>query len=95
MPRIASDFGSRAENMPFDWPDVLALIAPRPIFIDSGSQDPQFHSKDARTAVRQLRPIYDLYEKPRSDLGIEVHNGAHQISGTRSIPWMLKQLKDA
>ncbi len=78
----------------FEHVDLAALIAPRPLFVDSGRQDPQFPSKDARAAVRQLRPIYELYEKPRADLGIEVHNGAHQISGTRSIPWMLKQLKD-
>ena len=26
--------------------------------------------------------------------GIEAHDGAHEISGKRSIPWMLKQLKD-
>ena len=44
--------------------------------------------------MRALRPIYELYDKPRAALGIEVHDGAHEISGKRSIPWMLKQLKD-
>ena len=78
----------------FEHVDLAALIAPRPLFIDSGRNDPQFPSRDARAAVRQLRPIYDLYDQPRAALGIEVHDGAHEISGKHSIPWMLKQLKD-
>ena len=78
----------------FEHVDLAALIAPRPLFVDSGRKDPQFPTRDARAAVRALRPIYELYDQPRAALGIEVHDGAHEISGKRSIPWMLKQLKD-
>ena len=78
----------------FEHVDLAALIAPRPLFVDSGRNDPQFPTRDARAAVRQLRPIYELYDKPRAALGIQVHDGAHEISGQHSIPWMLKQLKD-
>ena len=66
----------------------------RAAFVDSGRNDPQFPTRDARAAVRQLRPIYELYDKPRATLGIQIHDGAHEISGQHSIPWMLKQLKD-
>ena len=48
MPRIASDFNSRAENMPFDWPDVLALIAPRPVFVNAPVDDECFRVEGVR-----------------------------------------------
>ena len=48
MPRIASEFGSRAENMPFDWPDVLSLIAPRPVFINAPVDDDCFRVEGVR-----------------------------------------------
>ena len=31
MPRIASDYGTKPEKMPFDFPEVLAAIAPRAV----------------------------------------------------------------
>ena len=77
----------------FEHVDLAALIAPRPLFLDSGRQDPDFPSRHARALVRELRPVYDLFDCPRSHLGIEVHDGAHEISGRRSIPWILKQLR--
>ena len=39
MPLIRSRFGARAENMPFDFPDVLMAIAPRPLFVNAPTQD--------------------------------------------------------
>ncbi len=76
----------------FEHVDMAALIAPRPLFLDSGCNDPSFPYKDAQALVRQLRPVYNLHDKPRTHLGIEVHDGRHEISGRKSIPWMLKHL---
>ncbi|MFW6061061.1 MAG: alpha/beta hydrolase [Phycisphaeraceae bacterium] len=39
MPWIAERFHRRAENMPFDFDDVLASIAPRPVFINAPLRD--------------------------------------------------------
>ena len=78
----------------FEHVDLAALIAPRPLFLDSGTRDGSFPFKDAQAVVRQLRPIYNLHDKPRSHLGIEVHDGAHEISGKKSVPWMLRRLRE-
>ncbi|MBT4504177.1 MAG: hypothetical protein HOC74_40980 [Gemmatimonadetes bacterium] len=78
----------------FEHVDLAALIAPRPLFVDSGSRDPSFPSRDARELVRDLRPVYKLFDKPRTHLGIEVHDGEHEISGLKSIPWMLRRLRE-
>ena len=72
--------------------DVAAMIAPRPLFVDSGLNDPHFPTRDARALVRGLRPVYDLFGRPPSYLGIEVHGGGHEISGRKSIPWMIERL---
>lgn len=79
----------------FEHVDLAAMIAPRPLFIDSGRKDPDFLTRDAQAVVRELQPVYDLCGKPKSHLGIEVHNGAHEISGVKSIPWMVERLKES
>lgn len=78
----------------FEHVDLGALIAPRPLFLDSGRKDSSFPYRDAQAVVRQLRKVYKLYDRPQSDLGIEVHDGAHEISGIKSVPWLLKRLRE-
>ena len=48
-----------------DFPEVLALIAPRPLLILGGRKDPVFPPRGFRDAFRLARRIYDLYDKPR------------------------------
>ena len=72
--------------------DLAALIAPRPLFADSGTADTSFLTRETRKTVRELRRIYDLYKRPKDDLGLEVHPGAHEICGAKSIPWLVRQL---
>ena len=78
----------------FEHVDLAALIAPRPLFLDAGRQDESFPVAEARRLVRQLRPVYQLHDCPASWLGLEVHDGGHEIAGTRSIPWMIDRLRD-
>lgn len=44
-----------------DFPEVLALIAPRPLLILGGRKDPIFPPASFRAAYRLARKIYDLY----------------------------------
>ncbi|MDP6116821.1 MAG: alpha/beta hydrolase family protein [Planctomycetota bacterium] len=78
----------------FEHVDLAALFAPRPMFLDSGKSDPSFPWKDAQALVRELRSVYRLYDKPRSHLGIEIHDGGHIIAGKKSIPWLVRRLKE-
>jgi dienelactone hydrolase len=78
----------------FEHLDLAALIAPRPLFVDAGRRDPAFPWQEAQALVRRLRPAYRLLGRPRSHLGLEVHDGAHEISGRLSIPWMLRRLRE-
>ncbi len=44
-----------------DFPEVLALIAPRPLLVLGGRKDPLFPPGGFREAVRRARRIYDLF----------------------------------
>lgn len=57
MPRITERYGSRCENMPFDFPDVLAAICPRPLFINAPEED-FFRVEGVRETIELVRPLY-------------------------------------
>lgn len=76
----------------FEHVDIAALIAPRPLFLEAGSQDPSFPSGDAEALVEELRAVYELHGKSHDDLGVHVHGGGHEINGAQSIPWMVDRL---
>ena len=78
----------------FEHVDLAALIAPRPLFLEAGREDPDFLYKDAQALVRDLRQVYNLHGLPRSHLGIHVHGGGHEIYSDKSVPWMVKRLNE-
>ena len=45
-----------------DFPEVLALIAPRPLLILGGRKDPIFPPAGFREVFRRVRKIYDFYD---------------------------------
>lgn len=56
-----------------DFPEVLALVAPRPLLILGGRKDPIFPPAGFREAFRRARRIYDLFDKPgRSETRIRL-----------------------
>ncbi|MEO8269024.1 MAG: alpha/beta fold hydrolase, partial [Aureliella sp.] len=63
MPRIASEYGMSAVQMPFDFPEVLAAIAPRPLFINAPLRDDNFAVAGVRKCEAALRPLLDLLGK--------------------------------
>jgi len=58
MPRIVDRYGCRAANMPFDFPDVLAAIAPRGLFINAPTQD-SFRWEGVEECVSLVQPLYE------------------------------------
>ena len=58
MPRIASEYGKSSERMPFDFPEVLGAIAPRPVFINAPARDANFEMSGVDDCVRSARMVY-------------------------------------
>lgn len=58
MPRIASQFGCDPARMPFDFADVLALIAPRPVFVNAPPGDGNFDVRGVRECLDEVRRLF-------------------------------------
>lgn len=68
-------------------PEWMGLIAPRPLFLESGDEDPIFPARGFDTAVQQLRQIYK-HEGAEHLLGVDLFHGKHEISGRHSFDWL-------
>lgn len=72
-------------------PDILGLIAPRPLFIESGLSDTVFPIQPTREAILQLQAIYGDHGA-EGLLDYDLFPGGHEISGRRSYDWMASRL---
>jgi hypothetical protein len=61
MPRIAAEYGKSPERMPFDFPEVLAAIAPRRVFIVAPIGDDNFDLAGVRESIAAAAPIFELH----------------------------------
>jgi hypothetical protein len=75
-----------------DHVDLGALVAPRPLLIESGEHDPIFSLDAARASMAQLRPVYDRLGAPEGSLVHDVFDGAHQWHGTQALPFLTRAL---
>ena len=65
MPRIARLYGSDAARMPFDFTEVLGILAPRPVFISAPEGDHNFAVAGVRECVEAALPVYErLFHSP-------------------------------
>jgi len=76
MPRIADLFEKSPARMPFDFSDVLAAIAPRPIFINAPLHDANFEVTGVQDCVRLALPSYG---SRKANLVVEYPDAAHDF----------------
>lgn len=69
-------------------PDLIGLIAPRHLFIESGENDPIFPAATVREAVGIVRDIY-RDEGAERRLQYDIFPGVHEVSGRAAYPWLL------
>ena len=71
--------------------DVAGLIAPRPLFAESGERDPIFPLKGFLEAFSHVQSMYEVFGA-KDQMGHEVHGGAHEFSGKEGLPWLKSKL---
>ncbi|CAG7658509.1 alpha/beta hydrolase [Paenibacillus allorhizosphaerae] len=74
-----------------EMPDVLSLIAPRPLLIEAGKQDHIFPEHGTRKAYERLAEVYALLGY-RDRLALDLFDGEHEISGRIAYGWLDRQL---
>jgi hypothetical protein len=60
MPRIETAYGKDPARLPFDFPEVLAAIAPRHLYVHAPTDDANFRVDSARRCVDAAREVYAM-----------------------------------
>ena len=71
--------------------DIAGLIAPRPLFVESGERDNIFPIKASIESFNQVRDIYSLFGAA-DRVEQEVFPGEHSFWGKRGIPFLARHL---
>jgi dienelactone hydrolase len=67
--------------------DIAGLVAPRPMLIESGTQDPIFPTAAAQKAYKSLQQIYSVFDAVQN-IDIDVFEGEHAWSGAKAYSWL-------
>ncbi|HSI11144.1 MAG TPA: hypothetical protein VK961_03835 [Chthoniobacter sp.] len=65
MPRLA-DYKGRSSETPFDFDELLAILAPRPVMISAPLHDANFRAASVDRITTAARAVYSLYGAPDS-----------------------------
>jgi dienelactone hydrolase len=64
MPLIRTKYNLSADQLPFDFHEVLAAIAPRAIFVNAPLHDSNFDVGGVRKVMAEVGKVYTLWEVP-------------------------------
>jgi len=79
MPLIAEKYGKDPARVPFDFPDILVALAPRPLFINAPMGDSNFEVSGVKDCVDVAMPIYDRVFKAKERLGAVYPDAGHEF----------------
>lgn len=78
MPRLASEFGNDVRRIPFDFPELVATLAPRPFLAVAATQDDDFDVSGVRDVLEAARTVYALHDATER-LGGEFPEAPHSF----------------
>jgi dienelactone hydrolase len=71
--------------------DVAGLIAPRPLFVESGAKDEIFPIAASKLSFDRVRQVYQIFSAGPL-VEHEIFNGPHSFYGVRGLPFMASHL---
>ena len=74
-----------------EMPDLLGLIAPRGLFVESGTNDHLFGPAGVREALDRLQVIFQAAGRP-DGVEADIFAGVHEIHGDHAFAWLKRQL---
>jgi dienelactone hydrolase len=75
--------------------DLGALVAPRPMLVESGTEDDLFPAPVAAQSCQRLRPVYRSLGAEEDRLVHDVFEGGHQWYGVTAYPFLERWLGGA
>jgi hypothetical protein len=79
MPLIAEKYGKDPLRMPFDFPDILVALAPRPLLINAPLGDTNFEVSGVRDCVDAAAPIYEKVFRAKERLVAVFPEAGHEF----------------
>ena len=71
--------------------DVAGLIAPRPLFVESGIKDDIFPLAASKSSFARVQRVYEVFDAlPLARQ--QVFNDVHSFCGTEGLPFLAKHL---
>jgi dienelactone hydrolase len=74
-----------------EMPEIIGLMAPRPLFIESGLEDPLFPVEQVKEALNTLTDVYRDFNAVEA-IEYDFFEGGHEISGQQSFAWLYNTL---
>jgi len=71
--------------------DVAALIAPRPLFAESGDKDDIFPVEASRATFARVKKVYDIFNDAEKFQN-EIFDGEHSFHGVKGLPFLVEHL---
>jgi len=71
--------------------DIAGLIAPRPLFVESGERDPIFPIAASRASFARVKKVYEAFDAG-SLIEHETFNDVHTFYGKRGLPFLAQHL---
>ena len=96
MPRIRDVYHSSPDEVPFDFYEVLAAIAPRSIFVNAPAGDSNFEVTGVKKVVRQVESVFTVYGGSVDKLVALYPDCGHDFPGEvrqACYDWLARQLK--
>ena len=79
MPRIVERYGKDPARMPFDFPELLAALAPRPLFINAPVGDTNFDVTGVKECVEFAGRVYERVFSTRERLAAVHPDCGHEF----------------
>jgi hypothetical protein len=89
IPKLGAFIGNES-RVPYDYNELIATIAPRPVYVLAPRMDRDANPADVRAAVEQAKGIYTLYNAA-DELALDEpwdYNRLPQATQDRIIEWM-------
>ena len=71
-------YAGRLNEIPFDYQEMIAALAPRPVLIIAPREDSNFRADSVDRVVRAAAPVFKLYGVPEN-LQLEHPDGGHNF----------------
>jgi hypothetical protein len=94
MPRIRDFYGNDPNKMPFDFPEVLAAIAPRAVYVSAPLHDANFEVGGVRKCITAAQPVFELLGG-KDKLVVEYPDCEHDFPDDvrgRVVDWLKREL---